>query len=43
VQYTLATPAGSVFAIGAPQPIPFKQGDSVHLGFGLADVRLVPA
>jgi iron(III) transport system ATP-binding protein len=43
VQYTLATAAGSIFAIGAPQPTPFKQGECVHLGFGLADVRLVPA
>lgn len=43
VQYTLATAAGSIFAIGALQPTPFKQGECVHLGFGLADVRLVPA
>jgi iron(III) transport system ATP-binding protein len=43
VQYTLTTEAGSIFAIGAPQPTPFKQGDSIHLGFDLADVRLVPA
>jgi iron(III) transport system ATP-binding protein len=43
VQYTLTTPVGPIFAIGAPQPTPFKQGDNVHLGFGLEDVRLVPA
>ena len=43
VQYTLTSQAGSIFAIGAPQPAPFKQGDSVHLAFGLGDVRLVPA
>lgn len=43
VQYTLATPVGSVFAISAPQSVPFRQGDNVHLGFRLEDVRLVPA
>jgi iron(III) transport system ATP-binding protein len=43
VQYTLSTAVGSIFAIGAPQPLPFRQGDTVHLGFGLEDVRLVPA
>jgi iron(III) transport system ATP-binding protein len=43
VQYTLSTPVGSIFAIGAPQPLPFRQGETVHLGFGLDDVRLVPA
>jgi iron(III) transport system ATP-binding protein len=43
VQYTLATAAGPLFAIGAPQPTPFRQGDSVHLGFSMEDVRLVPA
>ncbi len=43
VQYTLATPAGSLFAISAPQPMPFRQGDGVHLTFAPQDVRLVPA
>ncbi|MFT6227175.1 MAG: iron(III) transport system ATP-binding protein [Paracoccaceae bacterium] len=43
VQYTLSTPVGSIFAISAPQPLPFRQGETVHLGFGLDDVRLVPA
>ncbi|MFN4128722.1 MAG: TOBE domain-containing protein [Paracoccaceae bacterium] len=43
VQYTLSTPVGSIFAIGAPQPQPFRQGETVHLAFGLEDVRLVPA
>jgi iron(III) transport system ATP-binding protein len=42
VQYTLATPAGSIFAIGAPQPLPFRQGDTLHFGFSLTDLRLVP-
>jgi iron(III) transport system ATP-binding protein len=43
VQYTLATPVGSIFAIAAPQPNPFRQGDIVHLGFAPEDLRLVPA
>ena len=43
VQYTLSTAAGSIFAIGAPQPLPFRQGDTVHMGFAPEDVRLVPA
>lgn len=43
VQYTLTTAVGSIFAISAPQPFPFRQGESVHLGFDLADVRLVQA
>ncbi|MDO8881504.1 ABC transporter ATP-binding protein, partial [Pseudotabrizicola sp.] len=43
VQYTLSTRVGSIFAIGAPQPLPFRQGETVHVGFGLDDVRLVPA
>ncbi len=43
VQYTLATPVGSIFAIGAPQPTPFRQRDTVHLGFAVGDLRLVPA
>jgi iron(III) transport system ATP-binding protein len=43
VQYTLATPAGSIFAIGAPQPVPFRAGESLHLGFAPEDLRLVPA
>jgi iron(III) transport system ATP-binding protein len=43
VQYTLSTPVGSIFAIGAPQPQPFRQGESVHIGFAPEDVRLVPA
>jgi iron(III) transport system ATP-binding protein len=43
VQYTLSTPVGSIFAIGAPQPLPYQQGDAVHIGFELEDVRLVPA
>ncbi|MFV0332739.1 MAG: ABC transporter ATP-binding protein [Tropicimonas sp.] len=43
VQYTLNTPAGQVFAITAPQPVPFRQGDGLHLGFSVGDIRLVPA
>jgi iron(III) transport system ATP-binding protein len=43
VQYTLATAAGLIFAIDAPQPEPFRAGDSVHLDFALEDLRLVPA
>ncbi len=43
VQYTLSTAVGAIFAIAPPQPLPFRQGDSVHLGFGVEDVRLVPA
>ena len=42
VQYTLATPVGSIFAITAPMATPFHSGDSVHLAFDPADVRLVP-
>jgi len=41
VQYTLTTPAGPIFAIAPPQPLPFRQGDSVHLSFALEDARLV--
>ena len=43
VQYTLATPAGAIFAIGAPQPVPLRAGDTVHLGFAPENLRLVPA
>jgi iron(III) transport system ATP-binding protein len=43
VQYTLATPVGPIFAIGAPQPAPFRSGDRVHLGFAPEDLRLVPS
>jgi iron(III) transport system ATP-binding protein len=43
VQYTLSTAVGAIFAIAPPQPLPFRQADSVHLGFALEDVRLVPA
>jgi iron(III) transport system ATP-binding protein len=43
VQYTLATPVGSIFAIATPQPNPFRQGDTVHLGFAPEYLRLVPA
>jgi iron(III) transport system ATP-binding protein len=42
VQYTLSTPVGPIFAIAPPQPLPFRQGDSVQLGFAPGDVRLVP-
>lgn len=42
VQYTLATPVGPLFAIGAPRPAPFRPGDSVHVGFSPEAVRLVP-
>ena len=43
VQYTLATPAGSLFAITPPGPAPWRKGDSLHVGFDPADARLVPA
>jgi iron(III) transport system ATP-binding protein len=43
VQYTLATPMGSLFAICPPQADPFRPGDRAHLHFGLAGIRLVPA
>jgi iron(III) transport system ATP-binding protein len=43
VQYTLSTDVGPIFAIAPPQPLPFRQGDSVQLGFAVEDVRLVPA
>jgi iron(III) transport system ATP-binding protein len=43
VQYTLSTAVGPIFAIAPPQPLPFRQGDSVQLGFAPGDVRLVPA
>ena len=42
VQYTLTTPLGPIFAISPPHANPFVRGDTVHLGFALADVRLVP-
>lgn len=42
VQYTLATPAGPLFAITAPGPDPFKKGDTLHVGFAPSDARLVP-
>ncbi|RYH06059.1 ABC transporter ATP-binding protein [Tropicimonas sp. IMCC6043] len=43
VQYTLNTPAGQIFAITPPQSNPFRQGDTLHLGFSSEDIRLVPA
>ncbi|WP_103256393.1 ABC transporter ATP-binding protein [Tabrizicola aquatica] len=43
VQYTLSTAVGPIFAIAPPQPLPFRQGDSVQLAFAPGDVRLVPA
>ena len=41
VQYTLATPLGSLFAIAPPSGVPLKAGDSAHVGFDPADARLV--
>lgn len=41
VQYTLATPAGSIFAVGAPQARPFQRGETLHVGFSLTDLRMV--
>ena len=43
VQYTLATPAGSIFATSLPQAEPFRRGETLHLSFDPQDVRLVPA
>lgn len=43
IRYTPAMPVGSIFAIAAPQALPFRQGESVYLGFGLQHVRLVPS
>ncbi|NEX48666.1 ABC transporter ATP-binding protein [Pseudotabrizicola algicola] len=43
VQYTLSSDGGPIFAIAPPQPLPFRQGDNVQLGFAPEDVRLVPA
>lgn len=42
VQYTLDSPLGSIFAITAPQAQPLQIGDTAHLGFNPADIRLVP-
>ncbi|WP_235451326.1 ABC transporter ATP-binding protein [Gemmobacter sp. LW-1] len=43
IQYTLATPAGEVFAILPPSAHPFAKGDSVVLTWQPEDVRLVAA
>ncbi|MBS0123682.1 ABC transporter ATP-binding protein [Thetidibacter halocola] len=43
VQYTLTTPAGSLFAIASPQSEGFRKGDSLHVAFRATDARLVPA
>ena len=43
VQYTLATEAGSLFAITPPSVRPFAVRDSVYVGFSPSDVRLVGA
>ena len=42
VQYTLDSPLGSIFAITPPQAQPLRIGDTAHLGFDPADIRLVP-
>lgn len=41
IQYTLTTALGEVFAITQPSANPFRRGETVHLGFELATVRLV--
>ena len=41
IQYTLATPAGEVFAILPPSATPFRKGDSVTLSWHPGDLRLV--
>ncbi|MGY6548007.1 MAG: ABC transporter ATP-binding protein [Roseinatronobacter sp.] len=43
VQYTLDSPLGSIFAITAPNTRPLRIGETAHLGFDPADIRLVPA
>jgi iron(III) transport system ATP-binding protein len=43
VQYTLDSPLGTIFAITAPQAQTLRIGDTAHLGFDPADIRLVPA
>jgi len=43
IQYSLDTPAGPLFAITPPGQNPFRPGDTAHVGFNLADLRLVPA
>lgn len=43
VQYTLATEAGSLFAITQPHAKPFAKGEQVFLDFDLEKLRLVAA
>ncbi|SDX12773.1 ABC transporter ATP-binding protein [Roseicitreum antarcticum] len=43
IQYTLDSPMGSIFAIAVPEPSPLRNGDTAHLHFDPADIRLVPA
>lgn len=42
VQYTLSIAVWSIFAIRAPQWSLSRQGETVHLGFVLEGIRLVP-
>jgi iron(III) transport system ATP-binding protein len=41
MQYTLQTALGEVFAITPPAANPFRQGETVHVGFDPASARLV--
>lgn len=42
VQYTLATPAGPLFAIASAQSEAFSKGEGLHVAFRTSDARLVP-
>ncbi|WP_241250666.1 ABC transporter ATP-binding protein [Paragemmobacter kunshanensis] len=43
VQYLLSSEMGTLFAITDPRAQAFRRGDTVHLTFDPADLRLVPA
>ncbi|PTE19834.1 ABC transporter ATP-binding protein [Cereibacter changlensis JA139] len=43
IQYTLASPAGEIFAILPPSSQPFAMGDTVHVTWRPEDIRLVAA
>ena len=43
VQYLLSSAMGTLFAVADPRARAFRRGDTVHLAFDPADLRLVPA
>lgn len=42
IQYTVESPVGALFVVSPIHSDPFVQGDTVSVGFDLAQVRLVP-